>query len=85
MIVFYPEDNGLWGDDFDFHPPITLTPKEKTDHKVFRDRNELCAYVRKCAANPVAVIELTNFQDGSGRHNVTINGMNVGVAKDDYR
>lgn len=45
MIIFYPRDIGRWREVFDFHPPITLTPKEKTDHKAFRNRAELLEFL----------------------------------------
>lgn len=46
MITFYPRDIGMWRKDFDFNPPITLTPKEKTDHKVFYNRDELFEFLK---------------------------------------
>lgn len=47
MIVFFPRDIGMWRKDFDFHPDITLVPKEKTDHKAFRDRGELIQFLKE--------------------------------------
>lgn len=32
--------------DYDFHPDITLSMKEKTDHKTFYDRAELIEYLK---------------------------------------
>jgi hypothetical protein len=46
MIIFYPRDIGMWRKDFDFHPGITLIPKEKTDHKAFRNREELIEFLK---------------------------------------
>ena len=47
MIIFYPRNIGIWRGVFDFNPPITLTPKEKTDHKVFKDRAELIEFLKE--------------------------------------
>lgn len=47
MITFYPRNIGIWSKHFDFNPPITLTPKEKTDHAVFRDRAELIEFLKQ--------------------------------------
>lgn len=46
-VIFYPRDMGRWRKDFDFHPSITLTPKQKTDHKVFKNREELIAFLKE--------------------------------------
>lgn len=47
MIVFYPRCIGVWTGVFDFNPPITLTPREKDDHKVFRNRAELIEFLKE--------------------------------------
>jgi hypothetical protein len=47
MITFYPRDIGIWRKDFDFNPPITLIPKEKTDHKSFHDREEFIQFLKE--------------------------------------
>lgn len=47
MITFYPRDMAMWREEFDFTPDITLTPKEKTDHKVFYDRDELIGFLKE--------------------------------------
>jgi len=87
MIIFYPNKNEMWGDDFDFSGDITLTPKLTTDHKVFRSRNEMCSYIRQKCANVMALVELNKHTHpvyGDG-FNVDVNGIMVGWAKDDYR
>lgn len=47
MIVFYPRDIGMWRGEFNFTPDITLTPKAKTDHKVFSSRGELIEFLKQ--------------------------------------
>lgn len=47
MITFYPRDIGRWREHFDFYPPITLTPKVKTNYQVFRDRAEFIEFLRE--------------------------------------
>lgn len=47
MITFYPRDIGRWRETFDFHPDITLTPKEKTNCKAFRNREELIEFLKE--------------------------------------
>ena len=47
MITFYPRDIGRWRKEFDFTPTITLTPKEKTDHKVFMSREDLICFLKE--------------------------------------
>lgn len=46
MITFYPRNIGRWRDVFDFNPPITLTPKEKTNYKVFHTRDEFIEFLK---------------------------------------
>jgi hypothetical protein len=47
MITFYPRDIGIWRNSFDFAPDITLTPKEKTNYKVFKKREELIDFLKE--------------------------------------
>ena len=46
MITFYPRPLALWGKDFDFFPSILCIPKEKTDHKIFRNRSEFIEFLK---------------------------------------
>lgn len=57
MIIFYPRNIGLWvkTNAFDFNPEMTPTgrgeflyikPREKTDHKSFRDRTEFIQFLK---------------------------------------
>lgn len=47
MIIFYPCDIGMWRKEFDFNPPITLLPNQKTDHKVFHDQAEFFKFLKE--------------------------------------
>ena len=47
MITFYPRDIGLWRGHFDFAPDITLTPKSKTNHQRFSDRDDLIGFCKQ--------------------------------------
>lgn len=47
MITFYPRDMARWRKEFDFTPDITLIPKEKTDYKVFYNRDELIGFLKE--------------------------------------
>jgi len=47
MITFYPRDIGLWRQDFDFTPDITLVPKTKTNHVTFSDRDDLIGFCKQ--------------------------------------
>jgi hypothetical protein len=47
MITFYPRDIGLWRNDFDFSPDITLTPKSRTNHITFPDRDNLIGFCKQ--------------------------------------
>lgn len=90
MITFYPEKLDMWKEEFDFHPDITLTPKEKTNYKVFRDRDELMGF---CKEHGVVLNDPTNFfeitgpenhpQLGSGMYKVT-QGRLLGYLRDNY-
>lgn len=83
MIVFHPNKHlAIWGNEFEFNNSITLTPKEKTDHKIFTSWNDVAAFVRTKLGNPLVVVEMN--QDGA-KYNVEANGINVGVATNDYR
>ena len=46
MITFYPRDIGMWRKEFDFNPPITLLPNQKTDHKSFYDQSEFFEFLK---------------------------------------
>lgn len=87
MITFYPDNNGMWGDDFAFDNDITLTPKSKTDHKTFDTRAATASYIREAYGNTSAVVEFFDVRSearGPGL-NVIINGVCCGWAKDDYK
>jgi hypothetical protein len=47
MITFYPRDIGMWRKEFDFNPPITLIPNQKTDHRVFPSQSEFFDFLRE--------------------------------------
>lgn len=83
MIAFYPNKHlTFWGDEFEFNNDITLTPKEKTDHKIFTSWNDVAAFVRTKLGNPLVVVEMS--QDGA-KYNIEANGIVVGTATNDYR
>lgn len=91
MITFYPRDIGMWRKDFCFNNDITLTPKEKTDHKVFYDRDELIGFLKEHGVrldDPQHPLEITgphnNERLGPNTYNV-IQWSLVGWIKDDYR
>lgn len=46
MIIFYPRDIGMWHNEFDFNPDVTLTPKEKTNYKTFCSKEELINFLK---------------------------------------
>lgn len=91
MITFYPRDIGLWRKDFCFNKDITLTPKEKTDHKVFYDRDELIGFLKE---HGVRLDDIQNPLEITGPHNNERLGPNtynviqwslLGWIKDDYK
>lgn len=91
MITFYPRDIGLWRKDFDFHPDITLIPKEKTNHKTFYDRDELIGFLKQ---HGVRLDDPTNPLKITGPHNHETLGPDtydviqwslLGWIKDDYK
>ena len=47
MITFYPRDIGMWRKEFDFNPPITLLPNQKTDHKTFHNQTEFFDFLKE--------------------------------------
>lgn len=47
MITFYPRDIGRWRKYFCFNNDITLTPKEKSDYKVFYNRDEFIKFLKE--------------------------------------
>ena len=47
MITFYPRDIGMWRKEFDFSQTITLIPKVKTNHKVFRNLDEFFEFLKQ--------------------------------------
>lgn len=46
MIIFYPKELDMWGEEFDFHPTITLVPKAKTNHRAFHGPGELFDFLK---------------------------------------
>lgn len=91
MITFYPEQLAIWNDEFDFHPSITLVPKEKTNYKVFYDRDELIGFCKAhgvILTNPDSPFEITGPEIhpewGIGTYKVT-QGILLGYLKDNYR
>jgi hypothetical protein len=88
----------MWEDHFDFHPPITLTPKEKTDHQSFRDRAELIAFLREHGVrlddpqNPLRFERLLHQDDTNGKGNAghgelfsVVQWSVLGWFRDDYK
>lgn len=47
MITFYPCDIEMWRKDFCFNNDITLTPKEKTNYKIFYNRDEFIEFLKE--------------------------------------
>lgn len=45
-VIFYPRELAMWRGDFCHHNNITLTPKDKTDHKVFASRSEFVEWLK---------------------------------------
>ncbi len=93
MITFYPRQLALWGDEFDFNPTITLLPKAKTDHKVFRDLDEFFDFLKihkvrfDDPENPLKITDDTNISDIRkipGLKSV-VQWSLLGWIKDDYR
>lgn len=91
MITFYPRDIALWRDHFDFDPPITLTLKEKTNLKVFRNHTELKEFLKAYSVkfndvdHPVEFIgpKFNHFYD---KYMYTIKSTTVvGAFTDDYK
>ena len=68
----------MWRKDFDFTPDITLTPKQKTNFKVFYDRDELIGFLKEHGvrlddpANPLEIV---------GPENHHIHGPNTYIVK----
>lgn len=91
MIIFYPRDIGIWRDTFDFHPSITLVPKEKTDHKVFRDRGELIEFCKEYgvrldnAAEPLQFVGPKIHERFGPDTYIVMNTIVIGWMKDYYR
>lgn len=70
MITFYPRDIGMWRNDFDFNPDITLTPKEKTNYKTFCDMEELIDFLKERGVkltDPNYPL-ITRLHNGTGLH-----------------
>lgn len=91
MITFYPRDIGMWRKDFDFHPDITLIPKEKTNHKTFYDRDELIGFLKEHGVrlddptNPLKITgPHTHHTLGPDTYDV-IQWSLLGWIKDDYK
>lgn len=91
VITFYPHHIPLWEDHFDFHPPITLTPKEKTDHQGFRNRAELIEFLKGHGV-PLDDPELPlyfeadpTFDRGCGDPFIVIQWSVLGWFRDDYK
>lgn len=88
MITFYPEKLEIWNDEFDFHPSITLVPKEKTNHKIFYDRDELIGFCKSHGVelnNPEHPFTITGPENhpclGVGTYKVT-QKITLGYLKD---
>lgn len=93
MITFYPRQLALWGDEFDFNPSITLTPKTKTDHKVFYDQGEFFEFLKRHgvrfddASNPLKIEDapnISNIRKIPGLQSV-VQWSLLGWIKDDYK
>ena len=90
MITFYPEKLEIWQDEFDFHPDITLSMKEKTNYKVFYNRDELMGFCKSYGftlndhENPFEITGPENHPDfGIGTFKVK-QGITLGWLKDNY-
>lgn len=90
MIIFYPENLDIWQDKFDFYPPITLLPKEKTNYQVFYDRDELIGF---CKEHGVVLTDMNNpFEITGPEHHPDLGigaykvkqGIVLGYLKDKY-
>lgn len=96
MVIFWPRNLGIWGDHFDFHPSITLITKAKTDHQVFRNRQELVEFIGgfidlnnpefplQFNASPPDSIYVKGH-DNQGEHFVVKQWSVIGWARDDYK
>ena len=91
MITFYPRDIGMWRDDFDFTPSITLTPKQKTDHKVFNTRQELIEFCKEHgvrldnAEHPLKIVGPENHHSFGPNTYTVMQWTVIGWLKEDYR
>lgn len=96
MITFYPRNLGIWVKDFDFHPDITLTPKEKTNYKAFRNRAEFIQFLKDSGVrldNPEFPLEIKQANErvyekghpGQGELFVVIQWTVIGWIRDDYK
>jgi hypothetical protein len=47
MITFYPRDIGMWRKEFNFNPPITLIPNQKTNYRTFRNQSEFFSFLKE--------------------------------------
>lgn len=92
MITFFPKEMPIWKDFFVFKADITLTPKEKTNYKVFQSRNELVDFCKefgvdiKASYNPIQIMEDFNNENyGVGTYVVKQGDFILGWMKEDFR
>lgn len=91
MITFYPRNIGMWRKEFDFNPPTTLTPKEKTNYKVFHTHAEFREFLKDHGVR-VDDPEFPLMINFCGTHGALGDGVYevihwtlLGWIKDDYR
>lgn len=95
MLAFYPHDISIWREEFDFAPDITLTPKEKIDHKVFYNRWHLFDFLKEHGVrldDPQHPLLIESAKDGiypnryhhQGELFIVTQRIILGWIKDDY-
>ena len=91
MITFYPRDIGIWRPHFDFTPDITLVTKEKTNYKVFRNREEFISFLKghgvdlADAKYPLRIVRVNGPIYGMDGLEAVIKQRCLGWIKDDFR
>ena len=81
----------MWRQVFDFKPDITLTPKEKTNYKVFNSREELIEFLKQHGAKltdpkyPLRFVSINGEIYGRTGLEAVIQWRCLGWIKDDFR
>lgn len=91
MITFYPRDIGRWREEYSFEPDITLTPKLKTNHKIFHSRDEFIGYLKERGVsltdpeNPLRIVKHEGTHPTLGQDAyVVVQWTVLGWIKDNY-